>query len=290
MLCKLLTDGKYLLCVFAICNLKFVVTALQYWVPHYMRVVLGASEHLTFILVAATVISATAVGSMVGGVITIRCLGSYNNPKAIYLCLGLFALLACAAAPLSFLTADTFGGGVTVYVFIALVWVIMFSHGFIEPIFTGILLSSVEDGNVASSVIVFSQMVLGFIPAPYVYGLLIETWPMLNHEGENQSLWGMRGVTLYASAGILALVLACLIRKKPSTPKSEQDLAQPAMYFEESTYVYDVSGVAKTDLEDSTMKENLLNKKNQSLNDQFRISTNKTSMEEETLIHSQDDA
>jgi hypothetical protein len=232
MMCKLLTDAKYLLCVFAICNMKFVVTALQYWVPHYMRVVLGASEHLTFILVAATVISATAVGSMVGGVITIRCLGSYNNPKAIYLCLGLFTLLACAAAPLSFLTADTFGGGVTVYVFIALVWVIMFSHGFIEPIFTGILLSSVEDGNVASSVIVFSQMVLGFIPAPYVYGLLIETWPKLNHEGENQSLWGMRGVTLYASAGVLALLLACLLRMKPSAQKSEQDIAQPAMFIE----------------------------------------------------------
>ena len=35
---------------------------------------------------------------------------------------------------------------------------------------------------------------------------------------------------------------------------------------------------------------NLLNKKKQSLNDQFRISTNKTSMDEETLIHSQDEA
>ena len=209
-----------------------MVTALQYWVPHYMRVVLGASEHLTFMLVAATVISATAVGSLVGGVITIRCLGSYKNPKAIYLCLGLFALLACAAAPLSFLTADALGGGGAVYVFIGLVWVIMFSHGFIEPIFTGILLSSVEDGNVASSVIVFSQMVLGFIPAPYVYGLLIETWPKMNHEGENQSLWGMRGVTLYASAGVLALLLACLLRKKPSAPKSGQDLGQPAMFIE----------------------------------------------------------
>ena len=68
-----------------------------------MRVVLGASEHLTFLLVAITVISATAFGSLAGGLITTKCLGSYNNPKAIYLCLGLFMILACAAAPLSFL-------------------------------------------------------------------------------------------------------------------------------------------------------------------------------------------
>jgi len=121
-----------------------------------MRVVLGANEHLTFILVAVTVISATAIGSLTGALITIKCLGSYTNPKAIYLCLGLFVIFGLTAVPLSFLSNDTFGAEVTVYVFITLVWVLMFSHGFIEPIFTGILLSSVEDGNVASSVIVFA--------------------------------------------------------------------------------------------------------------------------------------
>ena len=63
------------------------------------------------------------------------------------------------------------------------------------------------------------------------------------------------------------------------------------MYIEESTYVYDVSGVAENAQEESTtLKDKLINKKKQSLNDQFRISTNKTSMEEETLIHSQDEA
>jgi hypothetical protein len=204
--------------------MKFVVIALQYWVPHYMRLVLSTSEHLTFILVAATVISAAVVGSMAGGVITIKCLGSYNNPKAIYLCLGLFTLLTCAALPLSFMTADTFEGGFTVYLFIALVWLIMFSQGFIEPIFTGILLNSAEDSNVASCVIVFAQMILGFIPAPYIYGLLIETWPMLNHKGENQSIWGMRGVTFYSSAGVLALLLACLFRMKEGTQNRDKTL------------------------------------------------------------------
>ena len=107
--------------------------------------------------------------------------------------------------------------------FISLVWLIMFAHGFIEPIFTGILLSSVEDGSVASSVIVFAEMVLGFIPAPYVYGLLIEAFPKINHEGENQSPWGMRGVTLYSVVGVVALVLASFLTKKGPSPKSDED-------------------------------------------------------------------
>ena len=184
-LCKLLKDGKYLLSVFAICNLKFVVTALQFWVPHYMRVVLRASEHLTFILVAVTVITATTAGSLVGGLSTAKCLGSYTNPKAIYLCLSLFVLLSFAAAPLSFLTSDLLGLDGSVYLFISLVWIVMFANGFIEPILVGILISSVEDANVASSVVVFAEMLTGFLPAPYVYGLLIEAFPLINGEGEN---------------------------------------------------------------------------------------------------------
>ena len=65
-------------------------------------------------------------------------------------------------------------------------------------------------------------MVLGFIPAPYVYGLLIEAWPKMNHEGENQSQWGMRGVTLYSIFGVLALGVASIIGKKKVLPKPEQ--------------------------------------------------------------------
>lgn len=203
-----------------------MVTALQYWVPHYLRVVLGASNEVIVVLVGVTIISATAVGSLVGAAVTIKCLGSYTNPKAIYLCLALYLLYGLAASPMSFINSETFGKDGAIYVFASMMWIVMFSHGFIEPIFTGILLSSTADANVASSVIIFSQMIFGFIPAPYVYGLLLESIPKIDPEsGENQSIWGMRGVTFFSIVGVISLFLATLfkVKNKQGENKSLRD-------------------------------------------------------------------
>lgn len=99
----LFKDAKFVLAVYALTNFKLVVTALQYWVPHYMKLNLGADEHLTVILVAATSITATAAGTLSGGLITTRCLGSYLHPRALLLCLSLLLLFTLAALPLSYL-------------------------------------------------------------------------------------------------------------------------------------------------------------------------------------------
>ncbi len=85
-------------------------------------------------------------------------------------------LLTAAAMPLSFLSVTM---AASVYLFMGLVWLIMFANGFIEPILTGILLNSVEVSQrpTASSLLIFLQMILGYLPAPYVYGLLMELIP-----------------------------------------------------------------------------------------------------------------
>ena len=133
-----------------------------------MKVVLGAEENLVFGLVAGTVISATSAGALSGGAITTKYLGSYTNKRSVYLCLLMLFFLSAASLPMSFL--------INPYAFIACVWIVMYCHGFIEPIFTGILLNSVgsEEGATASSVLIFMQMILGFVPAPYAYGLLVD--------------------------------------------------------------------------------------------------------------------
>lgn len=169
-----------------------------------MTVVLEADKDLTLILVAVTVITATSLGALIGGFLTTRLLGSYTNPKTIYLCLVLYLILALAALPLSFLPSSL------KYLFICLVWIIMFCHGFMEPILTGILLNSVEAPYraTASSLLIFLVMSLGFLPAPYVYGLLMD----VTGDGSevNRSPWGMRGITSYTLLGVLTLLIASL--------------------------------------------------------------------------------
>ena len=151
-------------------NLKFVVTAFQYWVPHYMKVALKTDDGLVFILISVTVISSTSIGTLSGGLITTKFLGSYTNRKSVFLCLIMFIVLSAASLPMSFLH--------NVFLFTACVWVVMFCHGFIEPILTGILINSVdpEETATASSVMIFLQMLLGFLPAPYVYGTIVDSF------------------------------------------------------------------------------------------------------------------
>lgn len=182
-----------------------------------MKVVLGAEDNLVFILVAVTVITATTVGSLSGGVITTKFLGSYTNKRSVVLCFFMLILLSGASMPLSFLD--------NVYPFTACVWVVMFCHGFIEPIFTGILLTSVdpEEAATASSVLIFMQMILGFLPAPYAYGLLVDMKPVPDGEGDNVSPWGMRGVTFYSALGVVTLFLSILFRKNTPGGSRLQD-------------------------------------------------------------------
>jgi len=169
-----------------------------------MIVVLEADQDLSLLLVAVTVITATSLGALIGGFLTTRLLGSYTNPKTIFLCLFLYLILTLAALPLSFLPSSL------KYLFIGLVWIIMFCHGFMEPILTGILLNSVDAPYraTASSLLIFLVMSLGFLPAPYVYGLLMD----VTGAGDeiNRSPWGMRGVTSYTLLGVLTLVVASL--------------------------------------------------------------------------------
>lgn len=181
-----------------------------------MKVVLAADDNLVFILVAATVISATSVGALSGGVITTKWLGSYTNKRSIFMCLVMLVILSAACLPMSFIYHPI--------AFTGCVWVVMFCHGFIEPIFTGILINSVapEERPTASSVLIFLEMILGFLPAPYVYGLLVDNIPVME-EDVNVSPWGMRGVTFYSIFGVLGLFLSILFRKKSDqTPEPSQ--------------------------------------------------------------------
>jgi hypothetical protein len=65
-------------------------------------------------------------------------------------------------------------------------------------------------------------MILGFLPAPYVYGLLVDELPKLDDEGYNVSPWGMRGVTWYSLVGVISLALSIAFRKSLTEEESQE--------------------------------------------------------------------
>jgi hypothetical protein len=62
------------------------------------------------------------------------------------------------------------------YLFAGLVWLLLFFGGFIVPIMTGLLLSIVKptEKTVANSIANLSYNILGYLPSPFLYGIVCE--------------------------------------------------------------------------------------------------------------------
>lgn len=154
-----------------ISSLFFVVTGIQYWITYYLQVVIGAKREDVFILYSGASITGPTIGVLVGGYITTSCIGGYTNRRALYLC---FVVSLCASA--SCLPVPLMNHILGVIIFL---WLVLFFGGFIMPNLTGILLNSVpsKERAIANSVANFFYNILGYLPAPYLYGLIVELTP-----------------------------------------------------------------------------------------------------------------
>jgi MFS family permease len=100
--------------------------------------------------------------------------------------------------------------------FQVLVWLLLFFGGFIVPVVTGILLTSVKplERTIANSVANLSYNVLGYLPSPFVYGFVCTL------TGGTQSRYGI-GLLMYMTIpASLFLFLATVIHHR----KLKQDL------------------------------------------------------------------
>jgi len=78
------------------------------------------------------------------------------------------ALAAVLSLPVPFLSHK--------YVVYALIWLVFFLGSFILPTMTGIMIVSVPDyqRTTANSIATLSYNLLGYLPAPFLYGLVSE--------------------------------------------------------------------------------------------------------------------
>ena len=84
------------------------------------------------------------------------------------------------------------------------------------PNLTGILLNSVaaKERAIANSVANFFYNLLGYLPSPFLYGLVTQLTAEYDKEGNNVSRWGMVMLMYCSIIGVLSLGLALLLRKK----------------------------------------------------------------------------
>ena len=115
---------------------------------------------MAFSLITTT---SPTVGVIVGGVVT-SWIGGYQSPLAVPLCLisGTFAFLF--GIPIPFVTNFP--------VFCTFLWIQLFFGSFLMPSLTGVMINSVSKRQkaVANSIAFFSYNLIGYIPAPFLYG------------------------------------------------------------------------------------------------------------------------
>lgn len=164
---SVLTNKTYLLMCGALTFLYYLLAGVQYWISDYLITVLKQDEEIVFPTFAVISITGPVLGVVVGGNIT-TALGGYNSPKSLRLmCLISFFAIG-SSIPVPFLDNFT--------LVVILVWCLLFAGGFILPTITGIMLNQVEKDQktTANSIANFSYNMLGYLPSPFIYGLIVD--------------------------------------------------------------------------------------------------------------------
>lgn len=155
----------FIFSVLGLANLCFVITVIQFWGTDYMENVLNIPAKTSSLAYMIVCLTAPTIGVIVGGII-ISCLGGYESINASYMTLlgAISASLLTLPIPLS----------KTLYSYNGFLYGVLVFGGMIFPSILGIILNSVpiQKRAIASSITVIFCNLLGYIPAPFFYGLL----------------------------------------------------------------------------------------------------------------------
>ena len=124
-------------------------------------------ESKVFTVYAIVSVTGPVFGVVSGGNV-ISCLGGYNSKKGLYLIMGIAVICVASGAPIAFV--DDFAS------FGSLLWALLFFGGFMLPGLTGIMLNTVEPQfkTSANSMANLTYNLLGYLPAPIIYGLIYD--------------------------------------------------------------------------------------------------------------------
>jgi MFS family permease len=192
----LLWDRKvFVYTMLSISSLYFVVTGIQFWISDYLRAVLMVPMHQVFMSFSIVSITGPTMGVLFGGAVVSR-FGGYSSKPALTICLIFGTLASVFGLPIPFLNDFP-----TLVVFL---WLVLFFGGALMPPVMGIMLSSIPKsmrafGNSAAQIL---QNMLGYFPAPFVYGMVCK------FTGGEKSRWGMILLMFWSLFGIVGLAFA----------------------------------------------------------------------------------
>jgi MFS family permease len=170
---SLLTDPFFMFLVWARCINVFLRSALQFWLVKYIISLGYTNKPLTTFVFAYMITCNPLIGNLIGAKITGK-IGGYNDKNSLYKVLGL-QLLACAA----FTPAPYFEEWWKFCIFASCYQVLgMANVGPIGNVITTSL--NKEQKKRSAGVLAVFNVIIGSVPAPPLYGLILDRWGEYN--------------------------------------------------------------------------------------------------------------
>ena len=132
---RVIKNPVYVLLVLSISSLYFVVTGLQFWITSYLNTIFDLKDGQIFLFFSVTCISAPLLGVFLG-IVLFNCVGGYNNPRSLVLCVIVGLLAAISGMPVPFITHNS-------TLAFAFLWLVFFFGSIILAPMVGIMLNQV---------------------------------------------------------------------------------------------------------------------------------------------------
>ena len=164
---EIFSNKIYLLSILSISCLYYAVTGVQYWAGDYMNRILKVhSPQKRLLYFSIICFTSPTLGVISAGYSVNRLEEGYNNIKVFDYCFVLSIFTFISGIISAFMSK--------INLFVFFTWLAFFFGGSIMPILTGIIITSLKQHLRASgnSLQLFFGTLLGYLPAPYVYGAL----------------------------------------------------------------------------------------------------------------------
>lgn len=193
----------------------------MFWTTDYLTIVLKINKDVIAAAFIATSVTAPAAGIIVGGLI-VEKRGGYESKHSL-LITTIFGLCACLMA----IPIPLFDGIVGFAIFL---WLFLFFGGAVVPNLVGIIISSVpkELRGSANSVNCLLVNLIGYLPAPFVYGIIYDA----THKNKTAYLV----TTYYSYASFFLMVIGTIIRNKKYNQRIEEETKKKETAKDETSF------------------------------------------------------
>ena len=206
---SLLLDPFYMVLLWARCINVFLRSALQFWLVKYIISLGYTNKPLTTFVFAYMITCNPLFGNLIGAKLS-PIFGNYNKRSSLF-CVLLLQLLVCIV----FTPAPYFEEWWKFCIFASLFQILGMAN--VSPI-GNIMISSLnrEQKKRAAGVMAIFNVILGSVPAPPIYGLILDRW------GEYNKHCAMIEYKNYLYLSIPLIIIGIIIREIRFRYKKEE--------------------------------------------------------------------